>query len=153
MNSGSSFRIQRAGLDELEPVASLFDAYRVFYGQPGNPVLARAFVRERMRCGESVIFLACRSDAAAIGFTQLYPSFSSISASRAFILNDLFVVPEARRGGVAKALLAAATAHARTRGATQMSLSTAATNTAAQRLYAAAGWTRDDAFHTYHLAL
>src|SRR5699024_1959233 len=93
MNSGSSFRIQRAGLDELEPVASLFDAYRVFYGQPGNPVLARAFVRERMRCGESVIFLACRPDAAAIGFTQLYPSFSSISASRAFILNDLFVVP------------------------------------------------------------
>jgi GNAT superfamily N-acetyltransferase len=93
------------------------------------------------------------ADGRASGFTQLYPSFSSVSMARIFILNDLFVVPEAGRSGVARRLLDAAARHACEAGAIRLSLSTALTNTAAQALYASAGWQPDDVFSVYHLAL
>jgi GNAT superfamily N-acetyltransferase len=97
---------------DLDLVAPLFDAYRQFYRKPGDPELARRFLRDRLENGQSVIFLALLPDGAAAGFTQLYPSFSSASAARIFILNDLFVEPRFRRMGAGAALLTAARAFA-----------------------------------------
>lgn len=153
MKPDALFPVRRAGIDDIDTVTRLFDAYRVFYGRPTDPDTARAFVHDRLQRADSVIFLADRPDMPAVGFTQLYPIFSSLSTSRAFILNDLFVMPEARRQGVANHLLAAAAAHARADGATQMTLSTAIDNMAAQRLYESRGWIREDAFYTYNLTL
>lgn len=130
----------------------LFDAYRVFYRQPSDRGLARAFVGERLAQGDTVIFIAERGGE-GVGFTQLFPSFSSVSARRLWILNDLFVAPEARRGGVARALLERAKDYAVETQAKGLVLTTEVNNRAAQSLYEALGWTKDETFYTYGLAV
>jgi GNAT superfamily N-acetyltransferase len=99
-----------------------------------------------------VIFLA-ELDGLAVGFTQLYPSFSSVSMARVWVLNDLFVAQSARRLGVGQALLQAAADHARALDAVRLSLSTAVDNLSAQALYASKGWMRDQKFFVYNLSL
>lgn len=150
--SEEKVEVHRATATELEVLAPLFDAYRVFYRQPSDPETARAFLGERLARSDTAIFLAEREGRAA-GFTQLFPSFSSISARRLWVLNDLFVVPEARRGGVARALLERARAHAVETHAKGLVLSTEVTNASAQRLYETLGWTKDEAFYTYRLSV
>ena len=148
-----NFLVRRASVADLDLVVPLFDAYRQFYGQTADLDLAREFLRERLERDQSVILLALRPNGSAIGFTQLYPSFSSASARRIFILNDLFVDPAARRSGAGRALLQAAVDFGRAAGAVRLSLSTALTNTTAQSLYEAAGWRRDEVFCNYNLTL
>ena len=104
--------IRRATVADLDALVPLFDAYRVFYAQPSDPVRARDFLAERMDSGESVVLVAERGPS-TVGFTQLYPIFSSVRTARTWLLNDLFVADGARRGGVARALLDAAGAFAR----------------------------------------
>ena len=146
--------VRQAGPADAELVAPLFDAYRQFYAQPSDPALARAFVAARLERDESVIYLAER-DGRAVGFVQLYPLFSSTAARprRLWLLNDLFVAPEARGGGVARALMARARRLAEDTGAAGLELVTAATNLTAQRLYESIGYRRDDAFLRYELGL
>jgi ribosomal protein S18 acetylase RimI-like enzyme len=135
--------IRRAGPQDLDTLAVLFDAYRGFYGQPSDVARARDWLRTRMRLGESVVLIAER-DGVAAGFTQLYPMYSSVRTARTWILNDLFVADAARRGGVARALLDAAAQYARDDGAAGISLETTRDNAAARALYRAAGWHEDD---------
>lgn len=139
---------ERATLGDLDALAPLFDGYRTFYEQASDLARARDFLRERMLREESVIFLA-RDGGTALGFTQLYPMFSSVRTAPVWVLNDLFVAAQARGRGVARSLLDVAMAHARATGAARMTLSTALTNTAAQRLYEAHGWTRDTEYCEY----
>ncbi|SFC71707.1 GNAT family N-acetyltransferase [Massilia yuzhufengensis] len=145
--------IRQAGVDDAPAIAPLFDAYRQFYGKPSDPDLAHSFIEERLANAESVIFLAVDDAGRAIGFVQLYPSFSSVSAGRVYVLNDLFIAPEARRGSVATELMAAAAGFARGRGALRLSLSTGMSNLAAQSLYERQGWVRDQQYFHYSLAL
>src|SRR5207248_2223111 len=145
-------RTVRAELGDVERLVPLFDAYRRFYRERSDPDGARAFLTDRLTRGESVIFLAI-VDGAAAGFTQLYPSFSSVSMQRLWILNDLFVDPSARRAGVARALLERARRWAAETGSKGLTLSTGVTNAAAQRPYESCGWIRDSEFLHYHLFL
>ncbi len=144
--------VRQAGPADLVLIVPLFDGYRQFYGQPTELDRVRAFLKERLAQGDSVLLIA-EADGQALGFTQLYPSFSSVSMAPIFILNDLFVVAEARRSGVARRLLKAAAGLAREAGAIRLTLSTALTNTTAQALYASAGWQRDEVFKAYHYGL
>ena len=141
--TGTTISTRRAGPQDLDALAVLFDAYRGFYGQPSDVARARDWLRTRMRVGESVVLVAER-DGGIVGFTQLYPMFSSVRIARTWILNDLFVAESARRGGVARALLDAAAAFAREDGAAGISLETTRDNAAARALYRAAGWREDD---------
>ncbi len=148
-----SIQISRAATADLADLAPLFDAYRMFYGQPSEPARASAFVGDRLTRDDSVILLARGKDRSALGFAQLYPTFSSIACRRAFVLNDLYIVEAARGQGVARALLEAARAHALSVGAASISLETAIDNTRAQALYEAFGFRRDTQFLTYALSL
>ncbi len=139
-------------LADLDAVAILFDGYRQFYGQASDEAAAKAFLQARFEHGQSVVLLA-ESQGQAVGFTQLYPSFSSVSMARVFVLNDLYVAESARRLGVGEALLNAAADHARQLGAVRLSLTTNVQNLPAQALYASMGWERDQKFDAYHLAL
>lgn len=140
--------IRRATPEDVPLVAPLFDAYRVFYEQEPDPELAHDFLRERLERAESVVFLALDGEAGrATGFTQLYPLFSSVAAQRTWLLNDLFVAPEARGRGVGGALLEAARRFAAETGAGGLELATAPDNVTAQRLYEATGWKRDAFLH------
>lgn len=146
----ASLQILRAQVHHLEALVPLFDSYRQFYGQRSDLAIARSFLSDRLRLGDSVIFLAS-SGAKFTGFTQLYPSFSSVSTKRLWILNDLFVVPEFRRCGIARRLMNAAREHAKVTVAKGLTLSTQVENLNAQKLYESSGYVRDKAFFTYHL--
>lgn len=145
--------VRQATIDDLPKLALLFDSYRQFYGAAPDLRLAHQFLSDRFSNQQSIIFLALADHEAAIGFTQLYPSFSSFSAARIYILNDLFVAANARRLGAGKALLAAAASFARAAGAVRLTLSTARTNSTAQALYAAQGWVKDEVFCGYSFSL
>lgn len=149
-----SIMTSRATLADLDAVAPLFDAYRVFYRQASDLDGARAFLRDRFERRESEIFLARDATGEqALGFSQLYPSFSSVSARRTWILNDLFVAPEARKRGVARALMAAAREFGRASGALRLSLETANDNRAAQALYESLGYQNNAGMRHYSLQL
>ena len=86
-----SFQLRQATIHDLDTLAPLFDAYRQFYGQPADCARARDFLRERFHHHESVLLLALDDAGGGIGFTQLYPLFSSVRMARTYLLNDLFV--------------------------------------------------------------
>jgi ribosomal protein S18 acetylase RimI-like enzyme len=150
--------VRRATSDaqEIARIAPLFDAYRQFYRQPPDPGLALEFITARLRAGESVVLLATDSahPGVGVGFTQLYRTFSSVSACRILVLNDLYVAPEYRRHGVARLLMEAARALAAEEGVGRILLETAEDNVQAQRLYESLGyvWT-PSSFRTYVLDL
>lgn len=143
--------VRRIGEHEADLVAPLFDAYRQFYSQPADLPRAREFLHQRLQRGESVVLISERNGI-AVGFTQLFPMFSSVRASRIWVLNDLYVAADARRGGIARVLLDAAARFARDDGAARIVLETNRDNTAARALYRAAGWMEDDT-QWYGLAL
>ena len=145
--------IRQATVFDLEAIVPLFDAYRQFYGRASDPQGARAFLRERFEHGQSLILLARTGSGEAVGFTQLYPSFSSTAMARIFVLNDLYVVLDARRHRIGWRLLEAAAEHARALGAVRLTLSTAVENVVAQALYRANGWLRDEQFHVFQKSL
>ncbi|MDQ6760398.1 MAG: GNAT family N-acetyltransferase [Acidobacteriota bacterium] len=142
--------IIEATVQDIELLVALFDQYREFYGQSTDRDGARRFLRERMERGESKVYLAV-ADGSSVGFVQLYPSFSSVSMQLLWILNDLFVIPSARRSGVAKALMERARQLAIATGAKGLALSTGVGNASAQRLYEELGYRKDHEFHSYFL--
>jgi GNAT superfamily N-acetyltransferase len=134
--------IRRAAEADVDALVPLFDAYRQFYAQPSDLRRARDWLQARMQHNESIVLLAERAHV-AVGFTQLYPMFSSVRTARLWVLNDLFVTLDARRLGVARALLGAAALFARDDGAAGIMLETSRDNQPARALYAAAGWNED----------
>lgn len=146
-------RVLRVDATHIDTIANLFDAYRGFYGQPSNVHQSRDFIAERVARDESVIFFASDSTGDALGFVQLYPTFSSIDAHRTWLLSDLFTAPEARGRGVGRLLMNAARAFALSTGAKGMVLETATDNFGAQRLYESLGYVRDPGYYTYCLDL
>ncbi len=152
MTAHLAVRIERAGLDDVPLLATLFDAYRQFYEQPADLPLAERYLHDRLARDESLVWLAWQG-AQAIGFCQCYPTFCSVVAAPIFVLYDLYVSPGARGLGAARALMQAAVDEARTRGCARLDLSTAKTNVPAQALYEALGWRRDDEFFVYSKTL
>ncbi len=147
-----NFTIIRADLQSVDAIAPLFDAYRQFYKQAPDLERARAFITDRLAKAESVIFLAV-GDGSYLGFTQLYPLFSSVGLGRAWLLNDLYVAPASRRQGAGEALLERARQFAEETGALSLALETAVDNVPAQQLYERLGWVRETEFYTYNLFL
>jgi ribosomal protein S18 acetylase RimI-like enzyme len=148
----TALTVRFAGLDDLDALAPLFDAYRRFYEQPGDVARASAFLHERLERGESAILVA-EQGGQLLGFCQLYPTWCSVAAARVFVLSDLFVDPDARRGGVGRALMRAARDFGREAGAARLDLQTARTNARGQALYESEGWKRDAVFLNYSLDL
>ena len=82
---------QVTDLRHLDKLAHIFDLYRQFYKQNGDINAAKLFLKERIVASESIIFAAFE-DGTIVGFTQLYPTFSSVTLQRSWILNDFFVL-------------------------------------------------------------
>lgn len=136
-----------ATLSDLDQLERLFDGYRVFYKQTSDRASARSFLFERLDRGQSICLICRNEQGQAMGFTQLYPSFSSVSLQSTWVLNDLYVDPDSRGMGAGKALLLAAQDYARNTGAKGLTLETAIDNPA-QKLYESLGWKKDtDVFH------
>ena len=100
-----------------------------------------------------MIFYVQDASGQALGFVQLYPSFSSIDAHRTWLLSDLFTASQARGRGVGSLLMNAAREFAVATGAKGLVLETATDNHIAQRLYESLGYVRDPGYYTYCLDL
>lgn len=134
----------------LDPLTPLFDSYRVFYGRQNDPAQAKQFLAERLANNDSVIFLAVdEASGHGLGFAQLYPSFSSVAMRRVWILNDLFVVEQARRRGTGRALLERVNQFGEQSDAIRIDLATAKDNLAAKALYESSGYRPDEQFDHY----
>lgn len=153
-SSEPSFHIDQAFTSHVDMIAPVFDRYRMFYGQDSDIELARSFLFARIKSQDSVLFMALETDGiddTLLGFTMLYPSYDSVSASPLWILNDLFVEEKARKKGIARALVNRGKRLVEETSAKIMSLDTATNNVASHRLYESLGFHRDDTFCTYIL--
>jgi GNAT superfamily N-acetyltransferase len=129
-----------AGAGDLADLLPLVRGYADFYGvSPGDEALlalSRALIEDPQREGVQLI---ARDDEAAppraVGFATVFWGWSTLRAARIGVMNDLFVVPEARGGGVGEALIAACLDHCRDRGAVALAWKTAPGNARAQALY------------------
>lgn len=145
--------VKKATLDDVEAVAELFNSYRIFYKQEADIDLAVSFISERIENQESVIFYAHDEEGHSLGFIQLYPSFSSVSAKRSWVLNDLFVSSSSRRLGVAKKLMETAKIFASESNANGIALETGENNVNAQALYESLGYKKGSGYYNYFLSL
>jgi GNAT superfamily N-acetyltransferase len=139
--------IKNASIGDVNQIAPLFDAYRVFYKQPSDIKAAADFLQQRLSNQESVIFIAS-IDGNTVGFCQLFPIFSSVGLKRAWLLNDLYVNEAARGKGIAAALLQQAKEFGIETNARWLMLQTGADNITAQSVYEKNGWNRvEDYFY------
>jgi ribosomal protein S18 acetylase RimI-like enzyme len=141
-------QIIRAGLEQLEQLTPLVDAYRQFYKQPSDIAAVGAYLQERLTNNECVVFMAFEGDE-ALGFTMLYHHWTTVALGHVWLLNDLFTKPEARRKGVGEALLEKAAEFAKADGAKRIWLRTAVDNFTAQALYEKVSYKRDEQFYRY----
>ena len=148
-------RIIKATLEHLDLLAPLFIKYREFYGELPYPDSSREFLEKRLTRDESVIYLAMPidDDKKVLGFCQLYPSYSSLTLKRVWILNDIYVAEDARRQLVADHLMRAAKKMAKDTQAVRMRVSTSANNQVAQKVYESIGFREDTQFKNYVLPI
>ena len=123
--------------DDLPALLELIADYQRFYGNAApdddhNAVFFGAFLAPSQR---GLMIGAYDDDGALAGYTCLYWTYSSVSASEVVLLNDLFVHPSRRSAGVGEALVTAARDVARERGASHLRWCTELHNRRAQRLY------------------
>ena len=135
-------KIRRAKKKDLEQLSVLFDKYRIFYKRKGDITTAKLFLKKRIKRKESVIFVAEERNE-LIGFTQLFPIFSSVNMMRTWLLNDLYVNERSRGTGVATALLNAAKEFGKETNSKWLLLQTAADNYMAQKVYEKNGWIKE----------
>ncbi len=129
---------------DYQLAVDLFNSYRVFYKQLPNREVAASFIKCRLDNNESVIFVALK-DGKPLGFTQLYPVFSSVRATKNWLLNDLYVHEDYRKQGIGEVLLQAAHEFAKHQGASFIELETSVDNFTAQKLYEMVGFIRQEA--------
>ena len=83
--------ITEASIKDLQGIVTLFEAYRTFYSKKPDYNGSTLFLKDRLTNKDSVIYLAWNDSDELVGFTQLYPSFSSTRLQKMWILNDLYV--------------------------------------------------------------
>ncbi len=133
--------IIQATIDHLNDLIPLFDGYRVFYRQKSDIRAAKEFLYKRLAAQDTIIYIAYM-DKKAVGFSQLFPSFSSVSMQPLYILNDLYVDKNYRKQGIGGALLNKAKQLCKENNYKGLALQTEKNNPA-QHLYESLGWKKD----------
>jgi GNAT superfamily N-acetyltransferase len=130
-------------LDELLPLMRGYaDFYEVSPTDDQLLSLSRALIADPER--EGIQFIARDGAGHAIGFATVFWLWSTLSASRVGLMNDLFVAPEGRGSGAADALIERCRAACRSRGATRLTWQTAKDNARAQAVYDRIGGHREE---------
>ena len=142
MTEGTVRRSTESDTDALLP---LLEAYVVdFYGRPhpGEGKL-RDLITKLAREEGGVQFVA-NGEGGLVGFATLFFTFSTLEAAPVAIMNDLYVVEDARGSSVASDLFLACRAESKARGCAYMTWETAPDNHRAQAFYARMGGVRED---------
>jgi GNAT superfamily N-acetyltransferase len=124
-DSAMNAAIRLAEARDLDQLAELFDQYRQFYECPPDLGAAKNWLAENLERGRSTLF-AADNGSQLLGFTQLYPALCSVDLVDYFVLYDLYVIEAARRQGIARALMNAASEWAKAQGADRLDLETCA---------------------------
>lgn len=143
------YPILTATLTHVAELAKLFEAYRLFYQKEPDLAQATAFLQARIIQNESIIFIATDTAGRQVGFTQLYPLFSSTRMQKLWLLNDLFVLPEMRGKGISVALIERAKQHCQETLACGLILETAKDNAVGNQLYPKTGFELDTDYNHY----
>lgn len=140
MERAREIRIERVGVVDLPLLMPLMRAYCEFYEVAPRDdrlvALSRALIDDP---GEGCQLLAWDHDRSPLGFATVYWTWQTLDAARVGVMNDLFVVPEARGGGVGRTLIEHCRGLCRKRGAQKLVWETAPDNETAQRLYDSLG--------------
>jgi GNAT superfamily N-acetyltransferase len=142
VTSYSINRVEAADLDELVPLMRAYcDFYEVSPSDSDLLDISRALIDDPEH--EGVQLLGRDPSGRAAGFATVYWSWSTTSACRIGVMNDLFVAPEARGHGLAEQLIEACRGECGQRGAARLTWQTAADNLRAQAVYDRVGGTRE----------
>jgi GNAT superfamily N-acetyltransferase len=135
--------VTEGDLPDLLPLMRAYcDFYEVSPTDEALLAMSRALIADPDR--EGVQLIGRDAAGAAIGFATVFWSWSTLSAARIGVMNDLFVAPEARGSGIAAALIEACLERARLHGADSLAWQTARDNARAQALYERVGARRDE---------
>jgi GNAT superfamily N-acetyltransferase len=136
-------RVTDADLGALLPLLRGYcDFYEVEPSDEALLALAKALIADPEH--EGVQLIGRNDDGEALGFATIFWSWSTSSAARIGIMNDLFVAPRGRGTGIADALIAACVEECRRRGAATLTWQTAPDNAPAQKVYERVGATREE---------
>jgi GNAT superfamily N-acetyltransferase len=142
--------------DDLPDLLPLMRGYCDFYEvAPADEALlelARVLIEDPERQGVQLI-ARDDEDRRAVGFATVFWTWSTLSADRLAVMNDLFVAEGARGGGIADALIAACADTCREHGVPELAWQTAKTNERAQAVYERVGATRDERWLDYSLSM
>ena len=142
----ASFTLHAVGEDDLAELLPLMRGYADFYevspSDEGLLAMSRELIADPER--EGVQIVARSEGGAAVGFATIFWTWSTLSARRLGVMNDLFVAPEARGGGIAEALIAECVGRCRIRGADSLGWQTAKDNLRAQAVYERVGGKREE---------
>jgi GNAT superfamily N-acetyltransferase len=140
-----SYRIELVATRDLADLLALMRAYCDFYNESPSDAalleLSRTLIADPLR--EGLQLIARDPPGAAVGFATVFWSWDTTEASRIGIMNDLFVIPEARGLGLADRLIAACTQRCAERGASRLEWETAPENLRAQAVYRRVGAVRE----------
>jgi ribosomal protein S18 acetylase RimI-like enzyme len=129
--------VTEESLTELEP---LFAAYQRFYEvEDIDKNRNRKFFSRFIGSNHSGWLLGAWQGERIVGFGCYYRHKSSLSATSTILMNDLYVVEDARGAGIGRSLIEAGLEIAREAGASCLEWSTAPDNHRAQALYDSTG--------------
>lgn len=138
----NEYRVERINHSHKNRFADLFNQYNFFRDETlrEKPVLNR--MGERLFNSEPVLFIALRNQAESIpvGFIQLYSTYSSTNAVKTTIVNDLYVLPDYRRNGIALKLIEVAVKFAINNKSALIKLEILQDNLIAQKLFESVGF-------------
>jgi GNAT superfamily N-acetyltransferase len=139
---------------DLADLLPLMRGYCDFYEVAPSDEALLAMARTLIEDPDQGVQLVARDDAGeAVGFATIFWTWSTLSASRLGVMNDLFVAEQARGTGAAEALIGACAERCRERGVASLDWTTAHDNHRAQRLYDRIGAKRDERWVDYSLAV
>jgi GNAT superfamily N-acetyltransferase len=116
--------------------ARLLDEYRQHYGANPAPEAVSAWLHEQAEAARARVYLAGEGE----GICTIAVVPAALTLRTVWLVRDLYVRPESRRRGVARALLLAVEEEATASGAHRLSLQTESANVRAIELYGRVGF-------------
>ncbi|MEZ8283443.1 GNAT family N-acetyltransferase [Vibrio splendidus] len=141
----------KAKLEDIEQLSRLFHSYRQLSVSLDNSFSlsdSTKWIEDRLS-EDNAVFLIAESEQEILGFVTLYQGFSSISLSKYWILNDLFVSKDARGLGLGRSLMEQAEMYASATKSKGIELETSKDNLLAQSLYKDLGYIENERYKSY----
>jgi ribosomal protein S18 acetylase RimI-like enzyme len=137
-----SHEVRRARVEDADAIGRLLHDFNSEYDDytPGPEAMGRR-MRDLLASGDITVLMA-GDGPSGLALLRFRPSLWSESLD--CYLEELYVVPDRRGGGLGQALVEAAIETARAEGARYMDLGTAETDTAARALYEKMGFSRTE---------